>query len=41
MCDSFSPQSASSEMSKHTAANKSLRAQLDERDQTLKELHER
>ncbi|XP_016404430.1 centlein [Sinocyclocheilus rhinocerous] len=32
---------ASSEMSKHTAANKSLRAQLDERDQTLKELHER
>lgn len=33
--------SASSEMSKHTAANKSLRAQLDERDQTLKELHER
>lgn len=33
--------SANSEMSKHTAANKSLRAQLDERDQTLKELHER
>ncbi|XP_067297707.1 centlein [Pseudorasbora parva] len=33
--------SASSEMSKHTAANKSLRAQLDERDQTLKELQER
>ncbi|KAK2908857.1 hypothetical protein Q8A67_004694 [Cirrhinus molitorella] len=32
---------ANSEMSKHTAANKSLRAQLDERDQTLKELHER
>ncbi|XP_051993235.1 centlein [Xyrauchen texanus] len=33
--------SANSEMSKHSAANKSLRAQLDERDQTLKELHER
>ncbi|KAI7790542.1 putative centlein [Triplophysa rosa] len=33
--------STSSEMSKHSAANKSLRAQLDERDQTVKELHER
>ncbi|TRY64701.1 hypothetical protein DNTS_026563, partial [Danionella cerebrum] len=34
-------QSASSEMSKHTAANKSLKLQLDERDQKLKELHDR